>query len=784
MQVDALSRKVRLSVRELAAFRNRPRQGGSASGRWRAQLGQKWHQVAAARTRATDPEAQIEYTVNGLLLHRGWTFQVQGRIDQIFCETSGATTLREVKTVRTRLPCPQDELLRTHPEYFAQASIYLRLARYLPEFEGRSLRAELLFIEIDSGAAQPVPLDTGSEDFAADRLDELCDFLEDRRVRSLRIRQLNIRPAFPSLREGQPELIDQLARASLQSSIVLMQAPTGFGKTGLVLEHALQKIRDGSFERGIYLTSKSSGQIETVRQLQSMLGSEGLRYVQMRNRSEHRIDSVRHRCTGDSRCDDGLEERWIEAGIRPTELFSDNTLRLADAKKIGAETGICPYTLTKSCLPSAEFWIGDSNYLFAPGSRNVFSEVQGFDPAKTILIIDEAHNLPARNAEALSVELDASDLLFAIEELRAAGAAARLIKSLETIAEQVGAFGALSVLNAQDIYTIGDFFETSAGFIDESWIDSGALNPFVLDLLRQIPELADKLGSLESDWLYWFPRAGLLRAQCLNAGKWTAECLQPFGSTVLMSATLEPIQNFHEEIGISPEETSLAIGWADWRESAYDVAVDCRVDTRMRERERHYETTARTISQMAHCDPGQALVAFFPSYLYATNIQNYLSVMDSSLRIAVQPRGVSLDEQSAFINESLLLSDALFLILGSSYAEGIDQLGGRVRSVIVVGPGLPEVNPVQKAKMELAGGTDRAKAFEEVYLIPAMRKIHQALGRIVRAPGQRARVLLHCKRFADAQHKALLQTEYQTGISVKNESDLLNWLTKDHRSQI
>ena len=75
-------------------------------------------------------------------------------------------------------------------------------------------------------------------------------------------------------------------------------------------------------------------------------------------------------------------------------------------------------TLTRGCLPYAEIWIGDSNYIFAPGSQSVFHETVGFDPAKTLLIIDEAHNLPDRVADALSVELNAGDLVFALEELR------------------------------------------------------------------------------------------------------------------------------------------------------------------------------------------------------------------------------------------------------------------------------------------------------------------------------------------------------------------------------
>lgn len=240
-----------------------------------------------------------------------------------------------------------------------------------------------------------------------------------------------------------------------------------------------------------------------------------------------------------------------------------------------------------------------------------------------------------------------------------------------------------------------------------------------------------------------------------------------------MSATLDPLDNYHSAIGLSPEQTSLAIGWADWRENAYDVAIDCRIDTRYKQRDRHYETTARTIAEMACIDPGEPMVAFFSSYQYAENVRAYLSAIDGSLRVAVQPRGVDLREQEDFIDESLLCSDVLFLIIGSSYSEGIDKLGGRIRSVIVVGPALPEVSPVQKAKMQLHSSEE---AFRQVYLIPAMRRIHQALGRIVRAPGQSAKILLHCKRYAQDEYRQMLQPEYQTEKLIHNHSELITWI--------
>jgi DNA excision repair protein ERCC-2 len=54
--------------------------------------------------------------------------------------------------------------------------------------------------------------------------------------------------------------------------------------------------------------------------------------------------------------------------------------------------------------------------------------------------------------------------------------------------------------------------------------------------------------------------------------------------------------------------------------------------------------------------------------------------------------------------------------------------------------------------------------------------VNQALGRLVRAPGQRARVLLHCRRFAEPEYERLLGEEYRSGRRIEDDGDLASWL--------
>jgi Rad3-related DNA helicase len=210
-----------------------------------------------------------------------------------------------------------------------------------------------------------------------------------------------------------------------------------------------------------------------------------------------------------------------------------------------------------------------------------------------------------------------------------------------------------------------------------------------------------------------------------------------------------------------------------WRDGAYDVAVDVRVDTTFQHRQRHIGTTADTVRAL-HASAGGAPVAiFFPSFAYAEAVA--LEVEQASL----QPRRSDLHSQNAWIGGNLDAGRALFLVLGSGFAEGIDLLGGRVSNAMVVGPALPEVNPVQRAKLAAFSALGRDAAFDRVYRIPGMQKVNQALGRLVRAPGQRARVLLHCRRFAEPGYERLLAPEYQSGRHIEDDADLAAWLGSD-----
>ncbi len=98
---------------------------------------------------------------------------------------------------------------------------------------------------------------------------------------------------------------------------------------------------------------------------------------------------------------------------------------------------------------------------------------------------------------------------------------------------------------------------------------------------------------------------------------------------------------------------------------------------------------------------------------------------------------------------------AAFCILGGVFGEGIDLPGDMLRSVVVVGIGMPQVN---RDTRQLQEWYQRryAAGFEYAFLYPGMLKVDQALGRVIRRLEDTGSALLIDPRYRQKQYRELL----------------------------
>jgi DNA excision repair protein ERCC-2 len=769
VKFDLDQRRVRMSVGDLSDFSIGPVGSvGGSGGIWRAQLGTHWHNELRAQVLSEGAEADFEVPVEGEMARRGWLISLSGRIDQVV-RSGGEAVLREIKTVTRALPAPEAELRADYPGYFVQAATYAAL-------RGAGEKCELVFVETDTGLAQVVALGPADEALLGERLDRVAEFLDLRLRARERLRGLRFRPAFPVPREGQVAAAAELMGAVQGAQApILLEAPTGFGKTGILLECALRGLKEGMFDRALYVTGKSTGQIQVAATLRGMTeagsdlgGGAPVAAWHVRNKAEHCVNSV-FQCVREA-CAylDGAEDRWAGSGLSRFYLLDDQPRDLPSLRSAGLGARICPYEITRAALTFNDVWIGDYNYVFAPGSRGLFYDRPGFDPARTLLIIDEAHNLASRVADAHSHAFRSDEARRVCDALRSSGAPAAFAAKWDSWARLLESRTKIHSLTEGEQQDAREQLLALAEGAGTFPVDYAELGPEVSGLIWGVPSFTEQLASVELPRLWWGPSDGVLSITCLDAAHAIGTALREFGAVVLATATPGPTDRFAQGCEFPSMERVVAA--TPWRDGAYDVAVDLRVDTTFQQRQRHMATTAEAVRALHAAAGGAPVAVFFPSFAYAEAVAR--EVEEASL----QPRRSDLSAQNSWINANLDAGRALFLVLGSGFAEGIDLLGGRVSDAMVVGPALPEVNPVQRARMAAFGEDDRDVAFDRVYRIPGMQKVNQALGRLVRAPGQRARVLLHCRRFAEEGYERLLAPEYQSGRRILEDEDLAAWL--------
>jgi DNA excision repair protein ERCC-2 len=917
MDFDLDQRTARLSVGEFSEFTLGPRDStGGPSGLWRAQLGTHWHNQLRAQTTAERSDALFEIPITGRVVHHGWTLTLTGRIDQLI-PGERAITLREIKTVTRELPADDTELRAAYPSYLIQIATYSALARFDPSalpaktppadqqkchvirdtpaevplplaFPQRAIHAELHFVEVASGLAQTLTLTSADDVLFRAQLERVCEFLDLRLRARGRLRNLRFRPPFTELRAGQETTQVDLAAALAKHPIVLFEAPTGFGKTGALLELALTQLRSGRCERVIYLTSKATGQLQVMRTLGHMTepahtpasaapienrvtersdssaskiknpAATPVTAWLVRPKHEHCVNSVFHCSREVCAYLNGAEARWPKSGLSRFYLFENEPRDIASLRAAGRAAQICPYEITRAALPFNDVWIGDYNYVFSPSTRGLFYEQPGFDASRTLLIIDEAHNLPSRVADVYSHTFNAADASALVEALHRLRVPQKLVQAADHWSHFLRQRDARDALSLADEDDARELLAALASLITVTPLDTQELGQPLAELLWQIPTCIDLLNTVDVPRLWWSPRDRELVITCLDAAAAIGPTLRSFNAVLLASATLTPTATFAAAIGLdSPPALSaldlppsdlppppdrlgalnkrttkklfkqltsaadllkveearelaaptLIRAHAPWRDHAFDVAIDARVDTSYQHRARHSATTAATVATLVSASrtthsphlpssgssptghwslvtghsgknaaTAAAVAAFFPSYAYAETIQRELAAAYPEMRVALQPRLPDLAAQTAWVEQALTSSDILFLVLGSSFAEGIDLLGGRISHAMVIGPALPEVNAVQRARLAAFAPLGRDAAAQRVYQIPGIQKVNQALGRLVRAPGQNAKILLHCRRFAEESYLRLLAPEYRTSHILTEDTDLTDWL--------
>lgn len=726
---------------------------------------QRAHSAYQRKLRAEGWETEVsvrsEYEV------RGTVFAIRGRVD-LLRRTNGELELLEVKTVDSG-PDLLDPL-EGRAAHLLQLCFYARALSEQYEIPLETVRGALVYLPLAEGEQGPFRRDIDLADPGLDLLwrqllADTADMLlrEDDRKRLQEASLEGFEFPYDSRRPGQEMMMREVEDCVEKNGYLLMQAPTGTGKTAAILTGA---IRMALPERltVFFLTAKNTHRLIVAETLKLIM-EKGvpLRCIFIAARA-----SVCHR--GGNRClphdcpyaaDFGGRVR--RSGVMQ-ELLEDGIIEPGRLKRAAETAGVCAFELGLCLSTSCDIVVCDYNYAFDP---HVFLKrffLERSTSSRCCLLIDEAANLPARVRDYYSPEVRLSWVTELLEHPGATGAWRKLLLPWVSCFEE---WSTLLDNSGEDELELPP--ETSLPIGVDGWMDQiGMLKEppeAMCEMVRAAVDIS-RVDPLDTRYHLLFRGKGeerVLQWFCTDPSDYLGGQLESCHSRVAFSATISPFGHFKYLLGFPREETVLRdIPYPFPRENL-GVWICPDIDTRYGSRAGCSALLADRILDIHSSCPGTWIV-FFPSYSYMRMIASIL--VGSGAPLLVQKPEMDREERLDFLSRIEEGDNIVMAVSGGIFSEGVDIRSGSLRGAVVVGPSLPGMD--LRLKLLAAGYESRdMNGFLHTWVIPGMVRVVQAAGRLIRNGRQRRALVLMGRRFTRQPYFGLLPGHWFTGGSIR-----------------
>ena len=708
------------------------------------------HKTIAAR-RAANYQSEIS------LARQIGPLRVRGRADGYDPDSN---RLEEFKTHRGdlgRMPENQREL------HWAQLKIYGALfcrARNLPEIE-----LALVYFDVRTELEALLRIRC-SADVLESEFAERCErFLAWARTE---MAHRNTRNAFltamtfphASLRATQRDLAEAVYRTACGSAALMIEAPTGIGKTLGTVFPLLKAVPKKRLDRVFFLVAKISGRAPALEALKLLVANRRdlrvLEYVSRQDACEHPGST----CDADS-CPlaKGFYDRLPAARLA---AMDHGMLDRATVREAALSSQICPYYLTQELARWSDFVVADYHYYF--DARAALFALTNENQWRIALLVDEAHNLLPRGRDMYSATL-APAALHAAMGAASPGLCTRLegvrrawVRSLPIDS------GSYRVIPALPEELLAAIEGATAAILDALSEDPDSvpiqLREFFFAMLR-FGRLAESFGrhsifdasaeESRSDLPRGIPS---LTIRNIIPATFLAPRFAVSTATVLFSATLSPAKYYRQLLGL-PEKTAWLNVASPFGAQQLAVRIVSHISTRYADRRRSIRPIVEVICAQFSAEPGNYL-AFFSSFDYLEQVFAALGRRHPQLPLWRQSRRMLVDERDAFLDRFSAGGRGIgFAVLGGRFGEGVDLPGDRLIGAFIATLGLPQFNSVN-AQVEERMREEFGAGFEYTYLYPGIQKVVQAAGRVIRTCTDQGSVHLIDDRYAHPSVRRLL----------------------------
>lgn len=748
------------------------------------------HNTFLNKRKRSTPGYELEVKLARRFSVDDYEIRVSGRVDGVIERNDGdevSHTLEEVKSDFDIFRLAQ--ILKTNPDH--PYCLQLKTYGYFFEKEHeKKCDLKLLLVSIKDGTTQTVPVQLGMDEYELwlhKRLRKIVEQYENSIERQNNRKKIATKIDFPfsKLRKGQKELIDSVERTVGNDSSSIIQAPTGLGKTMGVLYPSLKS--NLSFGgKVVYVTAKNS-QHQAVVDAQEKINKKNpldkLRTLVLRAKSKVCLkDEVL--CNSDY-CEYAKDYyRKIGEGTAIKSALEKDLLTGEDFIELGKKYQVCPFELSLDMIEYSDLVVGDYNYVFSP--RNIAGRFRPPFKEKTqkpVLLVDEAHNLPERAKSYFTSQINESELLELKKriqkELPAYSIKAQaLISDLLEVMRNYTNGGRYSV---KQIEVKKEDFEKLKEKVSEFSNDYMAQTR---NFLRQDPilrlnsivsEFTESLDSKGTEFVQLIKpeSGGTIKTSCLDASKKIKEAYNNFSSTVLFSATLKPFEYYKKVLGVCDVELDEKEFDSPFPSENRKLLVVPQVSTKYADRPKNYSKISQAIKRITAMKQGNYVV-FFPSFQFLEEVLS-ITRLDSAAIIA-QRRNMTNQEVDGYLeklkepNSSIVL----FAVQGGIFSEGINYAGEMLIGTIIVGPGLPKFD-LETQLLQSYFEEKHGEGYKYAFVYPAMTKVIQSAGRVIRAENELGLLVLLGRRFVTPEYKKAMPDYWlKSGINSLVSNSILN----------
>ncbi len=701
--------------------------------------------------------------------------EISGRIDGVY-HYPDRIIIEEIKTT---LNDPDGfEYQENHP-HWGQLKTYAYF--YAVEHDLDEIDTQLVYYQIESGKTREFrhhfrkdELETFFQELLNRYLEWANRVEEWQQLRDTSIRNLDF--PFPVYRSGQREMAVDVYVTIKQGKQLLVQAPTGIGKTMATLFPAIKAAAEGHTSKIFYLTARTTARIAAETAL-AELRRKGLKIKSLSMTAKEKICAhpTLFCLTEECPCARGYFDR-IEHALQ--EAFQQEALTRETIAEVARRNNVCPFEFSLDLSLWVDCIICDYNYAFDPRVylKRFFLETH----ADYTFLIDEAHNLVDRARTMFSAEIYKQPFLDLRHSVKAQlPELYKIMGKINSWLLQVRKRCETERKPYAEKEPPGDLLPFLKDFVEQAevWLKLNLTASFreeLLELYFEVSRFITVHEEYDERYATCFEKINSdlqLKLFCLDPSERLRNALKRCKAAIFFSATMTPAQYFQQILGCE-ESARTRILPSPFPGANLCLLMAGRISTLYKQRDRTAPAVMEAILATVTQKTGNYLL-FFPSYRYMRMIYDVFSEQHPDIEIIIQTPGMREAEREQFLerfshnNQETLTG---FAVMGGIFGEGIDLVGDRLTGAVIVGVGLPGICLERDLIRDYFAARNGA-GFEYAYMYPGLNRVLQAAGRVIRSEHDRGVVLLIDQRFAMPRYTSLFPKEWRP-VRVMNAKQM------------